>query len=401
VSDLHDGDPQDPELQELERKLTAAFTGTRPRRGFEDELWGRLGRRHGPRGRAWGLRTWPALGALASVILIGLAAFAIVPRLTAGHGNGGGPNAETASGVSQSPGQPLSGGRAARPQQADTAGSGFGKVPAPVLSAPSPAATAIPGAAQPYYGPARLTVTAPLPATPGALPVYRYRQPVAGDLDSFAGQLGASRFGVAGTPTLYRSNEFQLSLRTASRGEEPSLVLTALAKSQPEGASDSRRVADAFLAAHPQLRPSAATEVQLEQGAQGQVVLYQREFEVPGGQAGEVDSSGLPAGLRLEVASGAVIGGRGPIPLPLDSLEYRSRAPEEAARDAAGGSSTGGATPAPAFELNQVQLVYMAVNDQDYGYYVPAYLFTGTARSGDVTLVKRVVVPALEASQLR
>jgi hypothetical protein len=105
--------------------------------------------------------------------------------------------------------------------------------------------------------------------------------------------------------------------------------------------------------------------------------------------------------LRLEVGGGAVIGGSGPIPFPLDSTEYRPRAPGQAARDAAAGSSTGGATPAPAFELNQVQLAYMVVNEQDYGYFVPVYLYTGSVKSGQVTLVKRVAVPALDPSQLR
>jgi hypothetical protein len=115
VSDPHDEDPQDPELQELEHKLTASFTGTRPRRGFEDELWGRLERRHGPRAGSWRLRTWPALGALAAVVLIGLAGFAVVPRLTGGNGPGGAHQGETSSSGSQSPAQLLPGGRAARP----------------------------------------------------------------------------------------------------------------------------------------------------------------------------------------------------------------------------------------------------------------------------------------------
>jgi len=36
VSELNDS-----ELEELERRVSAAFAGTRPRRGFEDELWAR------------------------------------------------------------------------------------------------------------------------------------------------------------------------------------------------------------------------------------------------------------------------------------------------------------------------------------------------------------------------
>jgi len=68
VSELND-----PELDELEGRLSRAFAGTRPRRGFEDELWARLERR-GSAGRRWPWRRlapWPAAGALAAVLVIG------------------------------------------------------------------------------------------------------------------------------------------------------------------------------------------------------------------------------------------------------------------------------------------------------------------------------------------
>ena len=54
-----------PEVEELERKLGAAFAGTRPRRGFEDELWARLQPRR-PWWRPAAANPWPALGAVAA-----------------------------------------------------------------------------------------------------------------------------------------------------------------------------------------------------------------------------------------------------------------------------------------------------------------------------------------------
>ena len=91
---------KDPELEELERRVSAAFAGTRPRRGFEDELWARLERRRGLRIPSWRFRAWPALSALAAVLLIGLGVLA-VPRLTASRGSGGGQQAQTTSAAAQ------------------------------------------------------------------------------------------------------------------------------------------------------------------------------------------------------------------------------------------------------------------------------------------------------------
>jgi hypothetical protein len=242
-----------------------------------------------------------------------------------------------------------------------------------------------------------------LPVTPPSLPVYRYRQPAAADLDSFAAQLGASRAGVAGTATIYRSTDFRLDLLPASSSQEPRFVVSAVAFSTPgRRIPDSRSVADAFLNAHPQLRPDWPSAVQAQPAAHGQTVLYQREFDLRGGQAAQVDGSGSPAGLRIDVAGGSVTGAGGPLPLTLESSEYRSRPSQQAAADAVSAAPATASGPAqvPSFQLSKVSLVYMAAGSADYGYFVPAYLFTGTTTSGGQTLEKRVVVPALDPSQL-
>jgi hypothetical protein len=399
VSELND-----PELEELEGRLSRAFAGTRPRRGFEDELWGRLeGRRAAGRRWPWRLAPWPAAGALAAALVIGLAAVAL-PRLTAGHPAGGPAKTQTDSGVQQpARGQAGTAG-AARPNQLPEAAAGsFGQLPTPALAGdPGLSGTATSGGALvPYFGPARLTVTAQLPAAPGTLPVYRYPQPTAADMDAFAARLGASRAGVAGTPTIYRSVDFRLDLAPASTLVEPRFTVSGIAGG-PAG-SDAQAVAGQFLSGH-SLTPSWPAAVSSADGPEGRTVLYQRQFPIAGASpAGEVDQLGSAAGLEVLVASGAVTRVRGPLPLSLESSAYRSRGSEQAARDAVTappGSGDGG-SGVPQVVLNRAVLAYMAAGDGDHGYYLPVYLFTGTFSSGGVTMEKRVVVPALDASQLR
>jgi hypothetical protein len=400
VSELND-----PELEELERRVSAAFAGTRPRRGFEDELWARLERRRGLRVGSWRLRAWPALGALAAVLVIGLSILA-VPQLTASR-SGGGEKSQTSSAVPQPARGPTdaagSAGGQLHPQQGETAAGSFGRLPAPALAPPAAGAPAVPGQPLPYYGPARLTVTAQLPSTPAALPVYRYRQPGAGDLDAFAAQLGASRAGVAGTATIYRSADFRLDMLPSSSGQEPRFAVSAVAGSGPgQAGTDGRQLADTFLSAHPPLRPAWPSSVGVQPSAQGQTVVYQREFDVAGGQAGQVDAAGSPGGLRIELAGGSVTSANGPVPVTLEASEYRSRPARQAAADALAAPSavSGGRAQAPSFQLSKVSLVYMAAGGGEYGYFVPAYLFTGTASVGGATREMRVVVPALDPSQL-
>ena len=180
-------------------------------------------------------------------------------------------------------------------------------------------------------------------------------------------------------------------------------MVSALASSAPgQPGSDASQVADAFLSAHPPLRPSWSSAVQVQPTTQGQTVLYQREFDLRGGQAGQVDSSGSPAGLSIDVAGGSVTGAGGPLPLTLESTEYRSRSSQEAAAEAVSAPPATASGPAqvPSFQLSNVSLVYMAAGSGEYGYFVPAYLFTGTTTQGGQTLEKRVVVPALDPSQL-
>jgi len=143
----------DRDLAELQAQLDAAFQSTRPRRGFQDELWDRLQR------RVWWRRLQratasarPALGGLAAVLLVAFGVLFLISR--GGHPGGG---------ASETSSAPTS--RGAAVQQAT-----FGLLPRPSLG--GEAAATRPGASSETAGPA--VAGRALPATAVPLPVYRY-----------------------------------------------------------------------------------------------------------------------------------------------------------------------------------------------------------------------------------
>lgn len=151
---MNDFDDRGPD--ELERQLDAAFASTRPRRGFEDELWQRLQARQ----PWWRLRlprraALPALGGLAAVLVAG---FLVAGLASSGAFRGLGHGAA---------------GSAALSSDASTQPLAFGLLPRPAVSslAPQPA----PGnAAQATADRARVAESAGVTSVPAHLPVYRY-----------------------------------------------------------------------------------------------------------------------------------------------------------------------------------------------------------------------------------
>jgi hypothetical protein len=302
----------EPRDRELERRLDAAFAGTGPRRGFEDEVWARIGpRARRPRDLA-GLFPGVGRGALAAAgaaALIGLLVFGVTH---AGHGPSGSSSASTAS-------QPASNGSgsgftapgasgASRAQPALEQGPpAFGRLPTPILTGIGGAAGAPSSGPIAYLGPAHLTVTARLPAIPASLPVYRFAIP--------AEQAGA--------------------------------------------AAQAYRQADQF--GNPV--PAAVTV-----GASGQVI--QAWIQLPGS---------------------------------LTSSAYQTRDGAAAARDALNvpPATSRGLSPTPRIQLTQAAVVYIAVLSNGAGYFEPAYLFSGRFSAGGSLYEKRVLVPALQSSQLQ
>lgn len=386
-----------PDLEELERELGAAFAGTRPRRGFEEELWARLQPRR-PWWRPAAANPWPALGAVAAVVLIGLAAV-LVPRANLLHsGTAGNPSATSAANQPAGPNQQADGAQGGR--LAQTTPGAFGRVPAPALA--NQRFSSLPKTADSQVqGPAP-TVNVQLPAVPASLPVYRFGQPSAADRERFAASIGTQSTG-SGT---YQGADFTLGFGPSGGGREATFQVT-VGPTSPAGqaltAADAQQVAADFLDRH-HLRPSWPAQVAVETQGAAAVVRYQRRFDVPGlGGAGQIDDAGSPAGLEVVVGPDRTVTlVTGPVPVAMQSSPYRARPPEQAVRNAGaptGAASRGGATT-PAV-LDTVQVVYVAVADGDHGYYEPAYLFTSTASPGAAGAQNQILVPALDPSQLK
>jgi len=131
-------EPEDLELEALQRQLDDAFETTRPRAGFEDELWTKMQARRpaGTRLRdAWmgliqGIREVPAvpMAAVAAVLVVVLGASVLV---YSGLGRGGG-GASTANLNSRSGAQPAS----------LSSPGAFGQLPSPRFAATPKGASA-------------------------------------------------------------------------------------------------------------------------------------------------------------------------------------------------------------------------------------------------------------------
>lgn len=145
---------------ELERRLDAAFASTRPRRGFEDELWRRLEARR-PWWRKVRLPAVPigrALGGVAAVLLVGVLVVGVV-RSGALRGPGGG----GLSTASQSGAAPQSG--------AASQSLAFGLLPRPSTTSSLPPLS---GASRELPSNAPEPGRGALPTVPPRLLVYRY-----------------------------------------------------------------------------------------------------------------------------------------------------------------------------------------------------------------------------------
>jgi hypothetical protein len=379
-----------PEDLELQRRLDAAFSQTSPRRGFEDLLWADLDARSRRRQRGpipllgWVPRdAWPALGVVAAVLVF---LVAVVPLLVRGH-SGSGASSGTAQ-VASPPGPtevqrgPASGGATVLEPSA-----AFGSLPTPALSGPGQPQPA--GAVVPYYGPAALSVIASVTSLPATLPVFRFAEPTTKQ----AATMAKAYHGRAVAPSRpFREPRFQLTVSSLDAGGAPLPDAAALA------------AADAFLAGKKLSWALSSVQEVVDQGPMA-FVHYVRQFDVTGyGAASQVDQLGASAGADVAVRrDGKIYQVTVPMNLPLRSSAYPARAAQNAGQDAVNvpPPSPAGLTPAPQVQLSRADLVYIAVEAGAVGYFEPAVLFRGAFTSGGTQYEKRVLVPALDASQLR
>jgi len=134
-------------------------------------------------------------------------------------------------------------------------------------------------------------------------------------------------------------------------------------------------------------------------------VLYQREILVGSSRVPEVDRSGSPQGILVEVESGGqVVSADGIVRLAVQSATYGLRPPASAVPDALAAPPAmapdefPSLSPFPTVALTREQLVYIGVAaGTGTTYLEPAYLFSGSFNQGGTAFEKRVLVPALIA----
>ncbi len=400
-------DPEDLELDALQRQLDDAFETTRPRPGFEDELWTRMQARRpaGTRLRdAWlgliqGIREVPAvpMAAVAALLVVIIGAGVLT---FSGLGRGG---ATSTAGLSSGQYAPQADGLASP--------GAFGRLPSPVLN-PGSTGKATNGTSQPsttapaaaYAGPVALTWTGTLDLSMTSAPVFRYHEPTTNTADQFATSLGAIlQSRPAGYLGSYATTDFNVRVRGTVQlpAREPSFVILPITSVAPiDAAGGPADVAGVFLAEHSLAPAWPYTSDAVASGDHSKVTLF-RQFAVSGyGYAYLVDSSGERYGLEVDLKGSTPTEAVGPLPMSLESANYPIISTDEAVRSALASSPAGASSAGtPAVALTSAELVYSLVVAGDHSFYEPAVLFSGSFKVSGTAYVKRVLVPAVDPSQ--
>ena len=393
------------ELQALQRELDDAFATTRPRVGFDDELWLRMQARRplstrlrdAFAGLVQGIRDVPAVPTAAVagflVVLLGVGIFAY-----SGIGHHGG-----AGGAATGANAP----------QSDTGGNanfsgGFGRVPAPGISAtpkgveqspPSPGQ-----ASREYAGPATYVWSGNFQLSISTAPVFRYQEPSTNAADQFATGLGAAlRERPQGLLGSYSATTYTLKVRGTVQTPPLSPAYFILANvSMPEidavGAGP-QDLAAIFLAQH-SLLPQWPYTVSVDSSGNPVRVIYERQLDVPGyGGANLVDSNGVRYGIEVDLNGHQPLFVQGLLPVSLDSAPYRIISADQAIRLATSPSRVASVGTLPTVQLTQAQLVYVLATAGDHSFYEPAFLFTGTVQINGAVMTSHVLIPAVDPSQ--
>ena len=390
------------ELQALQRELEDAFATTRPRRGFEEELWLRVQAsrpatnrlRDAIAGLLQGIREVPAVpaAAVAAVLVVILGAGLLVSLGPRGGGGAGAP-------------ANYSGEQALQGRGADMAAGAFGRLPSPVFDGSTKQSlptTATSG--NEYLGPAQFVWSGKLETGASFARVYRYREPSTVDADQFASSLGAVlRERPPGLLGSYSAATYTLNIAptTAAPVASPTYFIISSPSMPPVvavGASPAD-VATIFLSQH-SLVPNWAYYVTFDASADPTRVVYQRQFDVEQGlsPAYLVDGNGERFGLEVDLNGNRPILVKGMLPLSMDTADYRLLPADVAVQTIKSARTIDTPSP-PVAQLMQAELVYVLVPAGDHSFYEPAYLFTGTVKIGDKMYTKRVLVAAVDPSQ--
>jgi len=396
------------ELQALQRKLDDAFETTRPRPGFDDELWLRMQSsrpapsrlRDAVSGFFQGIREVPAVPAGAVAVLLVVVIGVGVVTLS-GLGRGGGATRSSTGG----------GANLSAPDAGQLYAGNFGRVPTPVFdngakSSTTTQPTTAQGTAD-YRGPVQLTWTGKFDLATSTAPVFRYREPSTNDADQFASALGAVlRERPSGFLGSYEASDYTLKVRgtVQSPPSSPAYFIFASLSMPPIEAAGAgpKDLADIFLAQH-SLQPQWDYTVVVDSSGDPVKVRYQRQFQAPGyGAAYLVDINGSRYGLEVDLSANRPVLASGLLPVTFDQAAYKIISSDDAVHAALAFSSPAAAAPAtpiPSVQLNQAELVYVLVPAGNHSFYEPAFLFSGTLQVNGQTYVKHILVPAVDPSQ--
>jgi len=396
------------ELQALQRQLDDAFETTRPRTGFEDELWlrmqssrpARIRLRDAFAGFVQVIREVPAVPAGAVAVLLVVVIGVGTVALSGLGRHGGGANSSTAGGANLS-----------APDAGQLYAGNFGRVPTPMFnngakSSTSAQPTAVQGASG-YSGPVQLTWTGKFDLTISTAPVFRYREPSTNESDQFASALGAVlRTRPAGFLGSYQASDYTLKVRGTVQSPPSSpayFIFSSLSMPPVEAAGATPQdLADIFLAQH-SLQPQWSYTVAVDSSSDPVKVRYQRQFQAPGyGAAYLVDVNGERYGLEVDLSANRPVLASGLLPVSIDGADYKIVSSDDAIQAALAFSSPAqpaAATPIPSVQLNQAELVYVLVPAGNHSFYEPAFMFSGKLQVNGQTYVKRILVPAIDPSQ--
>jgi hypothetical protein len=396
------------ELQALQRKLDDAFETTRPRPGFDDELWLRMqSSRPAPSrlrdalsGFFQGIREVPAVPAAAVAVFL-VVAIGVGLVTLSGLGRGGATSSSTAGGSNVS-----------APDAGQLYAGNFGRVPTPVFdngakasATTQPATTQ--GAAADYRGPVQLTWTGKFDLAISTAPVFRYREPSTNDADQFASALGAVlRERPSGFLGSYQASDYTLKVRGTIQSPPSSpayFIFSSLTMPPVEAAgAGPKDLADIFLAQH-SLQPQWSYTAVVDSSTDPLKVRYERQFQTAGyGPAYLVDVNGNRYGLEVDFSANRPVLASGLLPVSFDQADYKIVSSSDAIHAALASSApspAAPATPLPSVKLNQAELVYVLVPAGNHSFYEPAILFSGTVQLNGQTYVKRILVPAVDPSQ--
>lgn len=389
---------EDPELQQ---RLDRAFQGSRPRRGFEDELLSRIQARRPLLLRLRDALTarmlQPALTTVAVLVIVGGLIFLVAHNF---HPVGlrGGASSSTAAGPAKQDGAPGAPG-GIRGAAGPTSSDAFGQVPIPQATVTTD-----------YPGALDLRIATALPPLPANLPVYRYIEPDAAAAAAFARAHGAPTQAPASA-----SSTIPIVGQFSGLGEEITVLGTDSANlvgptylidrtpsapvASPGTLTDIAAVngAQSYLGTS-KLAPAGASPT-VRSGPDGAQVFYKSVFTVLGyGTAEQVDARGHSVGTTVSLrGDGQVFQASGPLGIDAAGSNYPPATTASVQLRLGARSQTGG-TPVQV-NLTVAQLVYVAVPAPPGGLFEPAWLLTGTFQAGGATHQVTVVVSALDTSR--